>query len=236
MAISIIIPTLNEEGYIEDLLESIHCQTQTPSEVIVIDGGSVDKTKEIVSNYPVVSLYETEKSVGNQRTYGGMKAKGDLFLFLDADTRLPTDFIEKSLQELDKKGLEIACPRYVPYPGSFFINVFYSFFNQLFRFAEKHMPSGAGSCIFVRKSVFRNVGGFDISLTFDDIHFIRLAAKKGLFGMLNTKIYVSDRRIRKYGFLNITITYIALSVCFLFGAYQLANRISYSFGIFQKYK
>jgi len=122
------------------------------------------------------------------------------------------------------------------YPGTFGINVFYSFFNQLFRFAEKHMPSGAGSCIFVRKSVFRNVGGFDKSLTFDDIHFIRLAAKKGLFGMLNTKIYVSDRRIRKYGLLNTTITYIALSVCFLFGAYQLANRISYSFGVFHKYK
>lgn len=235
MKLSIIIPTLNEEGYIGVLLESIKIQTLQPDEVIVVDCGSSDRTREDVRKHGDVKLFQEERPVGNQRSQGGHKAHGDLLLFLDADVRLDPDFLQNSIGQIKERKLSIACPQYLPYPGSPLIRAFYTFFNLIFRLSQNHRPSGAGSGIFVRKKVFETVGGFDPSYIFDDIVFIRKAGKYDSFGMLDTHIYVSDRRIRKYGILSTITTYILLSICFLFGFYKAANYVPYTFGLFQKY-
>lgn len=234
MKVSIIIPTLNEERFIGKLLKSLLQQTERPYEIIVVDGGSHDDTRSIVSSYEGVSLHTADKPVGNQRTHGGMKARGDMLLFLDADTQLPEDFLRESLKQIRKRSLDSACPQYIPYPGSFSINLFYSFFNKVFKFSEKHMPSGAGSAIFVKRKLFHEMGGFNKELKFDDIHFIRAVGRLGSFGMLTTAIGVSDRRIREYGIIQTVITYTILSTLFLFGAYRLSNYVPYRFGIFNK--
>ncbi len=234
MKLSIIIPTLNEEAYIPTLLKDIEAQTVQPFEVIVVDCGSIDKTQSIVKSIPGVKLVKANKPVANQRSYGGKMAHGELLLFLDADVKLHPDFLASSLKEFRDNKLSIACPSYIPYPGSLSINLFYQFFNKLFKFSDKHFPSGAGSGIFVLKKLFIATGGFDSLVKFDDIKFIRSAGKKGTFGILNTSIQVSDRRIRFYGLFPTIITYTILAIFFLFGAYRTANIVPYKFGIFQK--
>lgn len=234
MNVSFVIPTLNEEKYIGELLKSILQQTVRPYETIVVDCGSHDNTQSIVRSYKGVTLLTSDKPVGNQRTYGGKKARGDMLLFLDADAQLPENFLQESLKQIRSRSLDIACPQYIPYPGSRSINLFYSFFNAVFKISEKHMPSGAGSAIFVKRKLFHQMGGFKKELKFDDIQFIRAAARHGTFGMITTAVRVSDRRIREYGMLQTVITYIILSVLFLFGAYRLSNYVPYRFGIFIK--
>lgn len=234
MKLSIIIPTLNEEEYIRFLLQDIEDQALQPYEVIVVDCGSEDQTQIIVKSFQHVTVVVADKPVGNQRTRGGEIAKGDMLLFLDADVKIDSDFIKDSLEEISQRELSVACPQYIPYPGSSTINLFYRFFNTLFQISEKVLPSGAGSGIFVSKKVFSQSGGFDSRLTFDDIKFIRTASKVGTFGMLHTHIGVSDRRIRKYGLGQVLLTYLILSIMFLFGFYKLANYIPYGFGIFRK--
>jgi glycosyltransferase involved in cell wall biosynthesis len=234
--ISVIIPTLNEEGYIGNLIEALRHQTQPAYEILVVDCGSKDNTRRIVRSYPEIQLLTERNPVGNQRHVGGEKASGELLIFLDADTIPHRDFIASVISEMTSRKLTIACPHYVPYPGNIKSKAFYAFFNMLFSFSQYRYPSGAGSCICVYKNVFMLSGGFDKSLRFDDIAFIRHASTYGKFGFLHTCIPVSDRRIRTYGFVSTVFSYILLSALFSVGAYRLANHVPYTFGKFTPQK
>lgn len=233
MKVTVIIPTLNEELYVGKLLDDIACQSYKVHETIVVDGHSEDKTADIVHKIPGVKLLQTSRSVGHQRNYGGTKAKGDLLIFLDADAHITKDFVKKIIEAIQNSGATIAIPQYIPYPGSPGINAFYGFFNKLFKFSEKYQPSGAGGCIIVTRKLFKLINGFKKEYTFDDLFFIREASKKGTFKVFDFPVYVSDRRIRKYGLPRIVVQYFVLSVLFMFGAFKLTNHVKYSFGIFK---
>ena len=101
MNLSIIIPTLNEEDYLPLLLESIKKQNFAEGEVIVADARSQDKTVEIAKSYgcKVVPGGLPPKA----RNEGAKKARGELFLFLDADVVLPENSLEKFLKEFKKE-------------------------------------------------------------------------------------------------------------------------------------
>ena len=87
--ISIIIPTKNEERYLPGLLESIKKQTVQPYEIIVADAGSTDRTVEIAKKYGAKVIKGGLPGVG--RNNGAKVAKGDIFVFLDADAVLPRE-------------------------------------------------------------------------------------------------------------------------------------------------
>jgi glycosyltransferase involved in cell wall biosynthesis len=89
--VSIIVPTLNEENNIGKCLDSLLKLEYPNTEIIVVDGGSTDKTSREVSKYPVKFFedpYLPEGWIG--KSYGChlgyMKSKGDILLFTDADT------------------------------------------------------------------------------------------------------------------------------------------------------
>jgi len=67
-------------------------------------------------------------------------------------------------------------------------------------------------------------------LKFDDIDLIRRLAKGRRFGIVAERVYVSDRRYRKYGIGNMLLRYMLLSFFFALGKYRWANRIEYEFG------
>lgn len=236
MKVSIIIPTLNEELYVGKLLDDIEAQSHPVHEIIVVDGHSDDNTAEIIRKHSFVKLFQTDRSVGHQRNYGGKKAQGDLLIFLDADAHITKGFVKKAVTAIHTSHTDIAVPQYIPYPGDPGINAFYAFFNKLFKFSEQYQPSGAGGCIIVTKAVFDKVGGFKKEYTFDDLYFIREAAKQGTFKVFDFPVYVSDRRIRKFGLVRTIIQYFILSVLFMIGAFKLTNHVKYSFGIFKKVK
>ena len=90
--LSCIIITLNEERLLPNLLESIKGQTYKNYEVIVADYYSRDKTREIAKDYGCIITNGGNYTVG--RNNGAKVAKGKYFLFLDADSYLPKDFLE----------------------------------------------------------------------------------------------------------------------------------------------
>lgn len=234
MKISVIIPTLNEEPRIGNLLTDLQNQTVKPFEVIVIDARSEDKTKEVVSTFSGVQFYQMHKGVGYQRQAGGEKAKGELLVFLDADTRIDTDFLEQVGQLVQKYKLSIACPRYNPDSGIWYMEWIYTGFNRLFKLFERLSPSGAGSCIITTKKVFHELGGFEGSLQFDDIAYIRKAGRRYGFKQLPIDIQVSDRRFHEYGVGKMLFLYAILSVLFFFGQFRLSNHVNYTFGKYSK--
>ncbi len=103
--VSVVIPAYNEEKHIGKCISSLLSQDYSDLEIIVVDDGSKDSTKEIVKKYPVKFLSQDHKGAGAARNYGASEAKGDILVFVDAD-----QFFDKSyVSELVKPIIEGKC-------------------------------------------------------------------------------------------------------------------------------
>jgi glycosyltransferase involved in cell wall biosynthesis len=224
-----LIPALNEQHYIGDILRDLQLQTHPPDEVIVVDGGSSDDTLQVIRQFPSVRVMTAQPPVGRQRMAGGLAASGDVLLFLDADTQIEPAFIEQLLARMQRQRLDILCPCYCPIRSTPPVAAVYWSINLLMALFQSVAPSGAGSCIAVRRRLFMDAGGFDASLTHDDIAFIRRAARRGRFRFTFHRVYVSDRRFKQFGFWRTVTQYAVLSTLFLLGLFRVANFVPYGF-------
>ena len=229
MRLSVVIPALNEERHLGQLLSDIRRQSLRPEEVIVVDAGSRDATV-LIAKLSYTAVLHGEPPVARGRNLGGYAATGDLIFFLDADTRLPQNFFEDFVCEVERRRLDIACPRYHPYGSSPTIKAIHAFWNTLLKSFEKTLPSGAGHCIALRSKLFRESSGFDPSLKFDDIELVRRLAKGRRFGLVDTNVLVSDRRYREQGILRTFLLHLLMAPAFALGKFEWANRLDYEFG------
>jgi len=229
--VSVVIPALNEERHVGLLLSDLLGGTRKPDEVIVVDAGSEDGTVAVVEGFPGVRLLRGAPPVAKGRNLGGFSATGDLIVFFDADVRVDPDFVEGFVAEVERRRLDVACPRYVPDgPSTPAIRAVHGFFNALIKASERALPSGAGHCIAVRGEVFRRSRGFDADLKFDDIELVRRLSKGRRFGVVDEEVRVSDRRYRKYGTLRTFLRHLLMAPMFALGKFHWANRIEYEFG------
>lgn len=84
--ISVIIPCYNHARYLQDAFDSVYSQNYPFVEIIVVDDGSTDKTKEATEkNKDIKYVYQTNKGLSAARNTGIKNSKGDLLIFLDAD-------------------------------------------------------------------------------------------------------------------------------------------------------
>ncbi len=95
--ISVVVPSYNEEERIEGCLASLSRQTIPRSryEIIVVDGGSKDRTREIAERYADRVFIQTSPKVGGARNDGAAAAQGNILVTTDADTYLPPDWLER---------------------------------------------------------------------------------------------------------------------------------------------
>ncbi len=108
MKISVIIPTYNEEKDVENCILSLMSQSSKPEEIIFIDDGSTDKTRDIIKKYPVILLTQKHLGPGPARNLGASIAKGDMLVFVDADMTFDKDFLRnltKNIREGKSKGV-----------------------------------------------------------------------------------------------------------------------------------
>ena len=226
---SAVIPALNEERHLGGLLSDIERHTRSPDEVIVVDAGSSDATVRIAECSRAAVLHG-EPPVARGRNLGGYAAMGDLIFFLDADTRLPRTFFEDFVCEVERRRLDIACPRYLPHDSTPAIKAIHAFWNAVLKASERTLPSGAGHCIALRRELFREGRGFDPSLKFDDIELVRRLSKGRCFGIADASVFVSDRRYREGGTLRTFLSHLLMAPAFALGRFEWANRVAYEFG------
>jgi glycosyltransferase involved in cell wall biosynthesis len=226
---SIVIPALNEERHLGQLLSDLQRQTQSPDEVIVVDAGSTDATAHIAKQSSTAVLHG-EPPIARGRNLGGYSATGDLIFFLDADTRLPETFLEDFVCEVERQRLDMACPRYLPHDSTPTIRAIHAFWNMVLKASERTLPSGAGHCIALRSELFRESRGFDPSLKFDDIELVRRLSKRGRFSLVGASVLVSDRRYREEGILRTFLLHLLMAPAFALGKFEWANHIAYEFG------
>lgn len=208
--ISIVIPTYNEEKHLPRLLKSLKEQTVQPSEIIVSDAYSRDKTATIVKKYGYTLALSKKKSPASQRNYGAKLAKNDLLLFLDADVILPPTFIEETLVELKHRHLDIASCFVEPLSARRRDVVLHSLVNMYFVLTQRFFLHAPGSCIFVSKAIHKQISGFDESLFLGEDHdYVQRARRLGKFSYLRgQKIPVSVRRLEREGRWMITGKYV----------------------------
>lgn len=110
--ISVIIPVYNAESYISRSIDSISSQDYRNIEIIIIDDGSTDSTKEIVtamSDNRIRYYYQINAGVSAARNYGISVAKGDYIIFADADDTYFENSFSKMVQILETSHAELAC-------------------------------------------------------------------------------------------------------------------------------
>jgi glycosyltransferase involved in cell wall biosynthesis len=227
--LSVVIPALNEACNLGQLLSDLQRQSRRSDELVVVDAGSTDATVDIAKRSQAVVLHG-EPPIACGRNLGGYSATGDLIFFLDADTRLPETFLEDFPSEVERRCLDIACPRYLPYDSTPTIRVIHAFWNMVLKGFERTLPSGAGHCIALRSTLFRQSRGFDPSLKFDDIELVRRLSKERRFGYVGTSLFVSDRRYREQGILRTFLSHLLMAPAFALGKFEWANNVAYEFG------
>lgn len=205
--VSIIIPTLNEEKNLPQLLESIKRQEFRDYEVIVADAGSQDNTVKI-------ALQQECRVVpgghpGRGRNEGAKAAQGEELLFVDADVLFPEDFLGKFVREARKRNLDCAGSGLRAYKETLGYALGTRCWDLYFLLTQRIFPH-ASNCIYAKLQLHDRIGGFDEDIKFgEDCIYARKAAKAGKFRYLSSiYCYVSLRRVRKEGLFRFLFKYI----------------------------
>jgi hypothetical protein len=191
--LSVIIPTLNEAHMIEQTMAAIRPNEHT--EIIVVDGGSGDRTAEIAESLGAKVL-RTSASKAAQMNSGAAIAGGDVLLFLHADTRLPENFEQCVLTAACREGfcagafsLGIESPK----KG---LRLIEQVANWRSRFLQ--MPYG-DQALFVSRGLFHKIGGFPDYPIMEDFELIRRLKQKGKITILPQSVHTSPRRWHNLG-------------------------------------
>ena len=205
--VSVVIPVLNGERFIKEAIESVLSQTFKDLELIVVDDGSTDGTREIVQSFGPQVVYRYQSNAGADRAYnqGISMSSGDYVAFLDHDDRWYSDKVETQVAILDR----------LPEVGLTFSEVddVDEFGNPIkkktwagrrgikddligdFRaILKRKFPIAVPSAMMIRRDVLEKIGGFDPDLPpngHGDVEMCVLAGEK-------SKVYFMIRSLAQY--------------------------------------
>lgn len=231
--VSIIIPTLNEEKFLPRLLESINNQDYQDYEIIVSDGGSSDGTRQIAESSNCIFIEDKEHHHPSwQRNNGARISKGEILLFLDADSVLQPGFLEKSISEFKNRKLVGAGFYFVFNPNSPSYNIFSGLANFFCFFRQYFSPASVGAGILALSEAHKSIGGFDIEvLLAEDYDYCDRLSRQGKFRMIKSqKLLYSSRRIKKDGWWPTAYAWTRMAMFTIFRRKIKQNKIKYEFG------
>ncbi|OLS02767.1 TIGR04283 family arsenosugar biosynthesis glycosyltransferase [Tissierella creatinophila] len=192
--ISIIIPVYNEVHTIDKLIDNLE-QFKSLCEIIFVDGESSDGTDiKIKRKYKL--LYSPKKGRSNQMNYGASKSKGDILLFLHADSILPGDALSQ-IEIVISKGYKIGCFK-IEFDSRTILMKICSFMSNL-RVKLRNIGFGDQG-IFIKKDYFYRLGEFKGIPIMEDYQLsIDIKRDGEKIALVNSKIITSERRFVKNG-------------------------------------
>jgi glycosyltransferase involved in cell wall biosynthesis len=210
--ISFVIPAYNEEALIEGCISSIKREVSVPFEIIVVDNGSTDATAKVAARAGARVILEPLKGLTLARNAGQLAARYDLVAHVDADNVLPSGWIQAVQDTMYDRGV-VACSGPLYYEGlSFYKRVVTEVFYVFARVAHKFLPMIQGGNFVMRRAAFKQIGGFDTSITFygDDTDIAVRLAKIGKIKFVPAMwIQSSPRRVQAEGLIATGVRYIA---------------------------
>lgn len=209
--VSVIVPTLNEEELLLATLSRVTPQEKL-AEIIVVDGGSTDGTRETASSMQVQVIEAESANRAAQMNLGAARAKGDFLLFLHADTLVPAGALAAIVKALSD-------PVFV---GGAFARRYDS--SSLFLAVTCHLAEIRNVLIgwhlgdqgiFCRREAFEILGGYRLISPFEDLDFSRRLGRMGRLATLRPAVVSSGRRFRKQGAVRQTLRDLTLTLGFI---------------------
>jgi len=195
---SIIIPVLHESEIINTLLKKLkHIATNEAFEIIVVDGSPTQDTLRVISDTNV-KKYSCQQGRGRQMNEGAAHASGDILVFLHADTFLPLNAFSLIQTALKNK-------QYVGGAFTLQIQPQIAFFRMISAYSTlrsqiTRAPYG-DQVIFLRKTYFDAIGGYQDIPLMEDVELMRrIKKKKGQIVILLHPVITSARRWDHEGF------------------------------------
>jgi glycosyltransferase involved in cell wall biosynthesis len=216
MQLSLIVCAYNEEKYIKACLESIVAHSENSlSEIIVVNNASTDATKERAEEIPGVRVVtEPNKGLTYARKRGAQEAKGDILIYIDADSLLTEGWIKKVVNEFQKDPKLVCASGVYQYMDidritGFVTWIYWYLFCTWIAFFTGYMVVGGNFA--VRKEVLSRIGGFNTDIAFygEDTDLgkrLHAIGKVRLFSSIF--VYTSSRRFKYQGVINTGATYI----------------------------
>ncbi len=190
--VSVVMPVLNEESRIARQMESIQAVPGI-HEVIVVDGGSRDRTLDLVRETPGVTVLIAPKGRARQMNAGAQAATGDVLLFLHADVRLPLEAMYWVVEAVsDPQVIAGGFRTWTVSEGR------WTWLAPLLHLADLRsrytsLPYG-DQALFVRAEVFRQLGGFPEQPLMEDLELSRRLHRLGSVRIVPATVHVSGRR------------------------------------------
>ncbi len=214
MKISIIIPVLNEEETIASLLQYLKQNSSSVNiaEILVVDGGSVDGTVDIIKSTQALLITST-KGRAKQMNAGAKQATGDILYFLHADSFPPKSFDKFILGEV-KNGNKAGCFQMRFDHNHWWLRLA----SWLTKFSWRACRGGDQSQ-FITKQLFDEIGGYDESYAiYEDNILINELYKRKQFVVIPHWLTTSARRYEEMGIWKLQYHFWTIYVKKWFGA------------------
>jgi uncharacterized protein len=214
LQISVVLPVLDERECLPRSLAELRKQNWI-HEIIVVDGGSTDGTREWLARQSDVRIADAPRGKGVQMNAGAGLATGNVLLFLHADALLPCDAGEQIRRAFQARAVAGGCFLVrLDETRPWALKTVSAGINLRARLTR----SGTGDqAIFVRKSIFRQSGGCPNWPLFEDVELVRRIKRCGKFRVVRSPVTISARRYRRYGIVRTACLIYALRLAFSFG-------------------
>lgn len=211
--LSIIIPVVNEAHNLRRLLPELP-QKCPGAEVIVVDGGSADDTQAVVKQFPFARLVVSRRGRARQMNAGAREARGEILLFLHADTFLPDgapETIQAALADTRIVGgrfdVRLDSPRLIFQVITFFMNL---------RSRLTSIATG-DQALFVKKKIFDEMDGYPEIALMEDVEFATRLKRRGGIACLPIPVTTSVRKWERDGVLWTVLLMWTLRLLYFFG-------------------
>jgi rSAM/selenodomain-associated transferase 2 len=194
-SISIIIPVLNEERGVEEIVHYLHKKISNtiPFEIIFVDGGSSDNTVNVIKNLKATVVF-APKGRAVQMNEGAKNAKGSILYFLHCDSFPPQNFDQSIVKSLEK-GKQSGCfkMRFDSNHVLLRVSAWFTQFNVL-------SCRGGDQSLFVTRTLFDKIGRFDKNYSiYEDVEIIERLYAQNQFVVIPKNIITSARKYKTNG-------------------------------------